>query len=224
MAHPSSLQSEKMSSNIQICPEKFSSPLVAHTNKDKILFTFSNSNQTLLQRRAKLYVYVAIVCRNQPNENEITTEFDVDEVVEQTESLGNLSKEILISDKKLAKIWAKSLVPLAVELEQIRGFRTQMDLGQFNINNHPRSRGKSKKLSGKKRPGASIMSNKDPNRLSGGLDNGNFGMDPFINYLDMLKECKQILTKLMKHKNGWIFNAPVDAAALGLFDHHQIVK
>ncbi|KAL2554237.1 Uncharacterized protein Fot_07856 [Forsythia ovata] len=40
---------------------------------------------------------------------EITTEFDVDEVVEQTESLGNLSKEILISDKKLAKICKTNL-------------------------------------------------------------------------------------------------------------------
>ncbi|CAI9760824.1 unnamed protein product [Fraxinus pennsylvanica] len=35
---------------------------------------------------------------------------------------------------------------------------------------------------------------------------------------------RQILTKLMKHKNGWIFNKPVDAAALGLHDYHQIVK
>ncbi|KAL2513591.1 transcription factor GTE7-like [Forsythia ovata] len=113
---------------------------------------------------------------------------------------------------------------LAAELEQIRGFRAQMDSGQFNINNHPKSRGKSKKLPGNKRPGASFGSNKDPKRLSGGLDNGNFGMEPVVNYQDMLKECKQILTKLMKHKNGWIFNAPVDAAALGLLDYHQIVK
>ncbi|KAL2463418.1 Uncharacterized protein Fot_53074 [Forsythia ovata] len=41
--------------------------------------------------------------------SEITTKFEVDEVVEQTESLGNFSKEILISDKKLAKICKTNL-------------------------------------------------------------------------------------------------------------------
>ncbi|CAA2953303.1 transcription factor GTE7-like [Olea europaea subsp. europaea] len=113
---------------------------------------------------------------------------------------------------------------LVAELEQIREFRAQIDSGQFNINNHPRSRGKSKKLQGNKRSVASFVSNKDPKRQSGGLDSGNFGLDALINYQDMLKQCKQILTKLMKHKNGWIFNKPVDAAALGLLDYHQIVK
>ncbi|KAI4330723.1 hypothetical protein MLD38_028982 [Melastoma candidum] len=40
----------------------------------------------------------------------------------------------------------------------------------------------------------------------------------------MMKRCGQILTKLMKHKHGWVFNEPVDAAALGLHDYHQIIK
>ncbi|KAL2546607.1 Uncharacterized protein Fot_15840 [Forsythia ovata] len=51
--------------------------------------------------------------------SEITTEFDVDEVVEQTESLGNLSKEILISDKKLAKICKTNLTLHPKEFCQI---------------------------------------------------------------------------------------------------------
>lgn len=40
----------------------------------------------------------------------------------------------------------------------------------------------------------------------------------------MLKRCGQILTKLMKHKFGWVFNAPVDVDGLKLHDYHQIVK
>lgn len=39
-----------------------------------------------------------------------------------------------------------------------------------------------------------------------------------------LKKCGQILTRLMKHKKNVWFNAPVDAAKMGLHDYHQIVK
>uniref|UniRef100_A0A5B6ZK49 Transcription factor GTE7-like n=1 Tax=Davidia involucrata TaxID=16924 RepID=A0A5B6ZK49_DAVIN len=39
-----------------------------------------------------------------------------------------------------------------------------------------------------------------------------------------MKMCRQVLTKLMKNKHSWIFNTPVDAAALGLHDYHQIIK
>lgn len=39
-----------------------------------------------------------------------------------------------------------------------------------------------------------------------------------------LKNCNVLLTKLMKHKFGWIFNTPVDAVKLGLHDYHTIVK
>ncbi|KAL1194104.1 Transcription factor GTE3 [Cardamine amara subsp. amara] len=40
----------------------------------------------------------------------------------------------------------------------------------------------------------------------------------------IMKNCNNLLTKLMKHKSGWIFNAPVDAVKLGLHDYHTIVK
>ncbi|PWA78727.1 bromodomain, NET domain protein [Artemisia annua] len=41
---------------------------------------------------------------------------------------------------------------------------------------------------------------------------------------EMLKKCKQVLTKLMKHKMSWVFKAPVDVVGLGLHDYHQIIK
>lgn len=42
--------------------------------------------------------------------------------------------------------------------------------------------------------------------------------------VSMMRRCAQILTKLMKHKFGWVFNTPVDTKALGLHDYHIIIK
>ncbi|KAI5072162.1 hypothetical protein GOP47_0012268 [Adiantum capillus-veneris] len=41
---------------------------------------------------------------------------------------------------------------------------------------------------------------------------------------DLLAQCKAILKKLMGHKDGWIFNEPVDAEKLGLADYHYFIK
>lgn len=41
---------------------------------------------------------------------------------------------------------------------------------------------------------------------------------------NLMKMCKQVLIKLMKHKLSWVFNKSVDAAALGLHDYHHIIK
>lgn len=118
---------------------------------------------------------------------------------------------------------------LVAELEQIRNLKDRIESGQFSTTN-PRSQGKSKKLSGNKRPTPS-GSAKDPKNLPNGVDNRNFGNPgggggglKAIAMEGMMKDCKQILGKLMKHKNGWIFNTPVDAEALGLHDYHQIIK
>ncbi|KAK1354746.1 hypothetical protein POM88_048002 [Heracleum sosnowskyi] len=40
----------------------------------------------------------------------------------------------------------------------------------------------------------------------------------------MMRKCSAILSKLMHHKNGWVFNKPVNAVALRLPDYHRIVK
>ncbi|XP_051125631.1 transcription factor GTE4-like isoform X2 [Andrographis paniculata] len=46
--------------------------------------------------------------------------------------------------------------------------------------------------------------------------------DKFPN--QVLKSCSALLERLMKHKHGWVFNMPVDAAALGLHDYFEIIK
>jgi bromodomain-containing protein 3 len=40
----------------------------------------------------------------------------------------------------------------------------------------------------------------------------------------VMKKCRQLLTKIMKHKLAWVFLVPVDAVALRLSDYHQIIK
>ncbi|KAE8706089.1 Detected protein of confused Function [Hibiscus syriacus] len=40
----------------------------------------------------------------------------------------------------------------------------------------------------------------------------------------LMKNCSQILSKLMKHKHGYIFNSPVDVIGLGLHDYYAIIK
>lgn len=113
---------------------------------------------------------------------------------------------------------------LGAELEQIRNLRDRIESGHFSTSTtNPRPFGKTKKLSGNKEQ-ISVGSENDPRRFSNkntGVVCGGIGV---IEMEDMMKDCRQILMKLMKHKNSWIFNSPVDAAALGLHDYHQIVK
>lgn len=43
-------------------------------------------------------------------------------------------------------------------------------------------------------------------------------------YSSAFKKCSALLSKLMKHKFGWVFNKPVDPVALGLHDYLTIIK
>lgn len=38
------------------------------------------------------------------------------------------------------------------------------------------------------------------------------------------RQCMLLLRKLMRHKYGWVFNVPVDAEKLQLYDYHSIIK
>lgn len=48
------------------------------------------------------------------------------------------------------------------------------------------------------------------------------GKDKYSSQL--FKSCYNLLDKLMKHKFGWVFNAPVDVKALDLHDYFTIIK
>lgn len=43
-------------------------------------------------------------------------------------------------------------------------------------------------------------------------------------FTQVFKSCSSLLSKLMKHQHGWVFNTPVDVKRLGLHDYHTIIK
>lgn len=96
---------------------------------------------------------------------------------------------------------------LVVELEQIRQLKNRIEGTQFRSGSKKSSLVANNKISGSKRTFSS-----DLKRLNH-QDKGK-----------LLKLCGQILTKLMKHKHGYIFNTPVDVVGMGLHDYHDIIK
>ncbi|XVE83522.1 hypothetical protein DITRI_Ditri16bG0094300 [Diplodiscus trichospermus] len=56
-------------------------------------------------------------------------------------------------------------------------------------------------------------------KQGGGEFSHGFGMGK-----KFFKSCSALLERLMKHKHGWVFNAPVDVKGLGLHDYYSIIK
>ncbi|XP_060192044.1 transcription factor GTE2-like [Lycium barbarum] len=88
-----------------------------------------------------------------------------------------------------------------------------------NVSRHHRKPekvgGKSKKLTGQKRTRA-IASGKDhPKRQA--VEGDKF-------FVSMMRKCRQILMKLMKHRHGYVFDKPVDVKGLKLYDYFDIIK
>ncbi|KAK2996351.1 hypothetical protein RJ639_026240 [Escallonia herrerae] len=78
-----------------------------------------------------------------------------------------------------------------------------------------------KKTSGKKRAMLCAYGGRDRKRIAGaGVDSSPLGKLK----KGVMRKCGDILTKLMKHKHGWVFNKPVDVIRLGLRDYHKIIK
>ncbi|RZC65244.1 hypothetical protein C5167_008934 [Papaver somniferum] len=49
-----------------------------------------------------------------------------------------------------------------------------------------------------------------------------FGIDKYSS--QAFRSCSSLLSRLMKHKHGWVFNHPVDVKKLGLHDYYLIIK
>eukprot|EP00249_Psilotum_nudum_P018710 c26928_g1_i1 orf=395-2326(+) len=43
-------------------------------------------------------------------------------------------------------------------------------------------------------------------------------------FVDIMRQCGNLLKMLMRHKHGWVFNDPVDAQKLGLSDYHLVIR
>ncbi|MCD7448290.1 hypothetical protein HAX54_040403 [Datura stramonium] len=59
-------------------------------------------------------------------------------------------------------------------------------------------------------------------KVSGPESGHDIELGKFSNQI--LKNCRALLERLMKHKHGWVFNQPVDTEGLGLHDYFDIIK
>lgn len=126
------------------------------------------------------------------------------------------------SKKQLTELRAR----LGVELDQIRHLRHRLESQATPNHNHapPHSK-KSKKLSGKKRPlPDNPVHQKNTNYPNPNLNSNTNTNSNTTSTSASMKACKEILTKLRKHKNGWVFNEPVDVVGMGLHDYYEIIK
>lgn len=65
------------------------------------------------------------------------------------------------------------------------------------------------------------LKSKGRKKNQGELEYG-FGMNKFL--IKAFKNCSDLLSKLMKHKYGWVFNSPVDVKGLCLYDYYTLIK
>ncbi|XP_065872342.1 transcription factor GTE7-like [Euphorbia lathyris] len=108
------------------------------------------------------------------------------------------------------------------ELEQIRKLKSRINSSELQIRSSSNFHSKkpiaapnNKKILGNKRPFPATnfgFGGKDVKR-SNHPEQGS-----------LMKKCVQILSKLMKHKHGYIFNSPVDVEGLQLHDYYDIIK
>lgn len=108
---------------------------------------------------------------------------------------------------------------LLSELDQIRVLKNRIEAGDFNPrpahnNSQLKKPNTSKKIAGSKRP-LPIAPGKD--------SNSNLKRSHSEN-AHLMKNCGQILSKLMKHKHAWIFKKPVDVVTWKLHDYYDIIK
>lgn len=102
---------------------------------------------------------------------------------------------------------------LILELEQIRQLKNRIESPQF--------RSGLKKMSSTPTPGNNkFLGNKRSFSTNLSQDLKRLNQDN----IKLMKNCAQILSKLMKHKHGYIFNSPVDVVGLGLHDYYDIIK
>ncbi|KAJ6302683.1 hypothetical protein OIU77_016717 [Salix suchowensis] len=105
---------------------------------------------------------------------------------------------------------------LVQELEKIQELKNRIESSEFQIRQPPnfsykKQTSTNKKASGNKRPFPAPSSFNNLKRSNPENE-------------QLMKNCSQILSKLMKHKLGYIFNSPVDVAGMQLHDYYDIIK
>lgn len=105
---------------------------------------------------------------------------------------------------------------LLSELDRIRQLQSRIEASDLDHHHlQPKKPIPSKKLSGSKRP--------FPTNSNHGKDSSHLKRSHPDN-ANLMKNCSQLMTKLMKQKHAWIFNKPVDVIGMGLHDYFDIIK
>ncbi|CAN1302817.1 Transcription factor GTE4 [Linum perenne] len=107
---------------------------------------------------------------------------------------------------------------LVAELEQIRQLKSRID-SPADFQFRSGSNFLNKKTVGGPNSSRKILGNKRP--FPGVHD---FNTSQYSDNSLLLKKCSQILSKLMKHKFGHIFNVPVDVVGMQLHDYYDIIR
>ncbi|CAN1167430.1 Transcription factor GTE2 [Linum perenne] len=114
---------------------------------------------------------------------------------------------------------------LVAELEQIRQLKSRIDSSSdFQIRSGSNFHNK-KQIGGGPNSNKKILGSKRPFPAT----NSSFGVQELKrsqhqDNSQLMKKCSQILSKLMKHKYGHVFNVPVDVVGMQLHDYYDIIK
>lgn len=76
---------------------------------------------------------------------------------------------------------------------------------------------KAKSCSGSKRGALSGFDSRDKKRPAVEQSNNR-------HFLELLRQCGNLLKRLMQHKHAWVFNEPVDTVKYGLLDYFTVIK
>ncbi|GMJ06797.1 hypothetical protein HRI_004348900 [Hibiscus trionum] len=104
---------------------------------------------------------------------------------------------------------------LIVELERVRELKNRINSNDFQLRSSSKPLPQ-KGISGNKRP--------LPPNFSKELKRLNTQENVKAPNAHLMKNCSQILNKLMKHRYGHVFNSPVDVIGLGLHDYYNVIK
>ncbi|GAB2268051.1 hypothetical protein Dimus_003026 [Dionaea muscipula] len=154
------------------------------------------------------------------------------------DSESNLSHYVSFDISTLSRLELRLLKSRLVgELEQVRSLADRIESGEFKMRGALKNTVKEKKLSGIKRSTPFSPGRKEAKRMA--LSPPPVPVDvppasvspsvmekelPAVGSSEVMKMCKQMLTRLMRQKFCWIFNKPVDVDGLQLYDYYEIVK
>ncbi|CAK9176118.1 unnamed protein product [Ilex paraguariensis] len=133
------------------------------------------------------------------------------------------------------------VVRLRRELEHIRALQKKVELQRTNAAVSSSSdilscsNTQNGPLTGKVRKSSMLTSGKKLNPMGDkgrGWNRGSSGRFESINQAstsstsnaNLMKQCENLLKKLMKHQYGWVFNAPVDVVKFNASDYFTVIK